>query len=73
MRPTGQVAAPIKPYENRRGAFAHTGRRSAQIRSRLCLLPAQLALVGLVLAWVAVPGLALLVASYLARVGLAWR
>jgi hypothetical protein len=34
---------------------------------------AQLALVGLRLAWVALPGLALLVASFLARVGLAWR
>lgn len=59
--PTGQVAAPIKPYENRRGAFAHTGRESAQIRSKLCLLPAQLALVGLMLA------------SFLVLVGLAWR
>lgn len=51
--PTGQVAAPIKPYENRRGAFARTGRRSAQIRSTLFLMLAQLALVGLMPAWVA--------------------
>ena len=36
-------------------------------------MPAQLALVGLTLAWVAVPGLVLPVASYLALVGLAWR
>jgi hypothetical protein len=46
---------------------------SAQIRSKLCLMPAQLGLVGLMLAWVAVPGLALPVASYLALVGLALR
>ena len=36
-------------------------------------MPAQLALVGLVPALMAVPGLALPLASYLARVGLAWR
>jgi hypothetical protein len=32
--PTGQVAAPIKPYENRRGAFARTGRKARKLKVR---------------------------------------